>query len=202
MVDFNSNAIFGLPDIDLHNRILISSQNSDLKKSTSSTARPKLQTACARPLIGQIGQKMVCDLVVGPYSHGVAKKAQLEKKYFRTLPNPWATIIQYALPKLLTQIWLGGPFTQRRLNIMQKLRRFFFRDLQRAEDQFTSDVRVLVISGNVAFVILKRRTPEALKLFSCSPPSLFSYTSSLCSMQSSVAKILQALSFPLHRKLS
>lgn len=115
---------------------------------------------------------------------------------------PWATIIQYALPKLLTQIWLGGPFTQRRLNIMQKLRRFFFRDLQRAEDQFTSDVRVLVISGNVAFVILKRRTPEALKLFSCSPPSLFSYTSSLCSMQSSVAKILQALSFPLHRKLS
>ena len=115
---------------------------------------------------------------------------------------PWATIIQYALPKLLTQIWLGGPFTQRRLNIMQKLRRFFFRDLQRAEDQFTSDVRVLVISGNVAFVILKRRTPKALKLFSCSPPSLFSYTSSLCSMQSSVAKILQALSFPLHRKLS
>ena len=87
MVDFYFNAIFELPDIDLHNRILISSQNSDLKKSTSSTVRPKLQTACARPLIGQIGQKMVCDLVVGPYSHGVAKKAQLEKKYFRALPS-------------------------------------------------------------------------------------------------------------------
>ena len=42
MVDFNSNAIFELPDIDLHNRILISSQNSDLEKSASSTARPKL----------------------------------------------------------------------------------------------------------------------------------------------------------------
>ena len=42
MLDFNSNAIFELPDIDLHNRILISSQNSDLEKSASSTARPKL----------------------------------------------------------------------------------------------------------------------------------------------------------------
>ena len=35
MVDFNSNAIFELPDIDLYNRILISSQNSDLEFSTS-----------------------------------------------------------------------------------------------------------------------------------------------------------------------
>ena len=42
MLDFNSNAIFELPDIDLHNRILISSRNSDLEKSASSTARPKL----------------------------------------------------------------------------------------------------------------------------------------------------------------
>ena len=48
MVDFNSNAIFELPDIDLHNRILISSQNSDLKKSASSTARPKLWRPGAR----------------------------------------------------------------------------------------------------------------------------------------------------------
>ena len=48
MVDFNSNAIFELPDIDLHNRILISSQNSDLEKSASSTARPKLWRPGAR----------------------------------------------------------------------------------------------------------------------------------------------------------
>ena len=48
VVDFNSNAIFELPDIDLHNRILISSRNSDLKKSTSSTARPKLWRPGAR----------------------------------------------------------------------------------------------------------------------------------------------------------
>ena len=42
MVDFNSDAIFELPDIDLDNRILILSQNSDLKKSASITSRPKL----------------------------------------------------------------------------------------------------------------------------------------------------------------
>ena len=48
MVDFYFNAIFELPDIDLHNRILISSQNSDLGKSASSTARPKLWRPGAR----------------------------------------------------------------------------------------------------------------------------------------------------------
>ena len=37
MVDFNSNAIFELPDIDLDNRILILSHFDDLEKSTSST---------------------------------------------------------------------------------------------------------------------------------------------------------------------
>ena len=42
-LDFNSDAIFVFPGVDLHNRILISSQNSDLEKSASSTARPKLQ---------------------------------------------------------------------------------------------------------------------------------------------------------------
>ena len=42
MLDFNSDAIFVFPMVDLHNRILISSQNSDLEKSASSTTRPKL----------------------------------------------------------------------------------------------------------------------------------------------------------------
>ena len=42
VMDSNSNAIFELADIDLHNRILISSQNSDLKKLASSTVRQKL----------------------------------------------------------------------------------------------------------------------------------------------------------------
>ena len=46
-LDFNSDAIFELPDIDLDNRILISSQNSDLKNSASSTVRPKLWRLCA-----------------------------------------------------------------------------------------------------------------------------------------------------------
>ena len=38
----NSDAIFVFPGVDLDNRILIWSQNSDLKFSTSSTMRPKL----------------------------------------------------------------------------------------------------------------------------------------------------------------
>ena len=39
---FNFEAIFELPGINLHNRILILSQFDDLKKSASSTTRPKL----------------------------------------------------------------------------------------------------------------------------------------------------------------
>ena len=35
--DFNSDGIFVFPRVDLHNKILISSQNSDLEKSASST---------------------------------------------------------------------------------------------------------------------------------------------------------------------
>ena len=44
----NSNAIFVFPGVDLYNRILISSQNSDLEFSTSSTMRPKLWRPGAR----------------------------------------------------------------------------------------------------------------------------------------------------------
>ena len=47
-LDFNSDAIFVFPRVDLHNNILISSQNSDLEKSASSTARPKLWRPGAR----------------------------------------------------------------------------------------------------------------------------------------------------------
>ena len=36
--NFNSDAIFVFPGVDLYNRILISSQNSDLKISASSTS--------------------------------------------------------------------------------------------------------------------------------------------------------------------
>ena len=39
---FNFEAIFELPGIDLHNRFSILSQFDDLKKSASSTTRPKL----------------------------------------------------------------------------------------------------------------------------------------------------------------
>ena len=40
-LESDKKAIFVIPMVDLHNRILISSQNSDLEKSASSTARPK-----------------------------------------------------------------------------------------------------------------------------------------------------------------
>ena len=42
MADFNSNTIFELPDIDLHNRILILRHFGDLEKAAASAARPKL----------------------------------------------------------------------------------------------------------------------------------------------------------------
>ena len=50
-LNFNSDAIFVFPRVDLHNKILISSQNSDLEKSASSTARPKPWGLVGRPLL-------------------------------------------------------------------------------------------------------------------------------------------------------
>ena len=41
-MDSSFYAIFKLPDIDLNNRISISTQFDDFKKSASNTARPKL----------------------------------------------------------------------------------------------------------------------------------------------------------------
>ena len=67
-LNFNSDAIFVFPRVDLHNKILISSQNSDLEKSASSTARPKLQRPRGRPRRVQSGSKSVCDLPIGSHS--------------------------------------------------------------------------------------------------------------------------------------
>ena len=50
-LDFNSDAIFVFPRVDLHNKILISSQNSDLGFSTSSTVEAKtLEALRAAPV--------------------------------------------------------------------------------------------------------------------------------------------------------
>ena len=87
MADFNSNAIFELPDIDLHNRILISSRNSDLEKSASSTARPKLQRPWGRRGMDLQTGNSTCDLRVGPYSYGIAKKAEIQHLDFEDPPN-------------------------------------------------------------------------------------------------------------------
>ena len=48
--------IFVFPGVDLYNRILISTQNSDLRFSTSSTQRPKLQRPCAQRREGRWAQ--------------------------------------------------------------------------------------------------------------------------------------------------
>ena len=48
----NSDAIFVFLGVDLYNRILISSQNSNLEISASSTARPKLWRPCGIVLEG------------------------------------------------------------------------------------------------------------------------------------------------------
>ena len=71
----NSDAIFVFPGVDLYNRILISSQNSDLGFSTSSTMRPKLQRPWGRPRMDLGGWNLAWDLRVGPYSKYVWGKA-------------------------------------------------------------------------------------------------------------------------------
>ena len=78
MLDFNSDAIFVFPMVDLHNRILISSQNSDLEKSASSTTRPKLWRPWGRLGVDLQTWNSTCDLWVGPHSYGIANKAELQ----------------------------------------------------------------------------------------------------------------------------
>ena len=55
----NSDAIFVFPEVDLYNRILISSQNSDLEFSTSSTVEAEslrgLRAASGGPILPKIG---------------------------------------------------------------------------------------------------------------------------------------------------
>ena len=57
----NSDAIFVFPEVDLYNRILISSQNSDLEFSTSSTVEAEslrgLRAASGGPILPKIGMQ-------------------------------------------------------------------------------------------------------------------------------------------------
>ena len=94
----NSDAIFVFPEVDLHNRILISSQNSDLEKSTSSTARPKLWSLGGRRLVGQIGWKLVCDLMVTHYSTYVCPKTQRASFIFSARPTTYCYFIRPIWP--------------------------------------------------------------------------------------------------------
>ena len=86
-LDFNSDAIFVFPRVDLYNRILISSQNSDLEKSASSTVRPKLWRLCGRALYYLESWNFACDLPLGTHNDDNKPEAFLEKKFQKTHPN-------------------------------------------------------------------------------------------------------------------
>ena len=85
-LNFNYDAIFVFPRVDLHNKILISSQNSDLEKSASSTARPKFQRPRGRPRRVLSSSKLVCDLPIG--SHSCDNRRRGIWKGFRIRAHP------------------------------------------------------------------------------------------------------------------
>ena len=91
MLDFNSDAIFVFPRVDLHNKILISSQNSDLEKSASSTARPKFQRPRGRPRRVLSSSKSVCNLPIG--SHSCDNRRRGIWKGFRIRAHPIRCIL-------------------------------------------------------------------------------------------------------------
>ena len=101
--DFNSDDIFVFPRVELHNKILISSQNSDLEKSASSTARPKLQRPWGRRGMDLQTGNSTCDLRVGPYSYGIAKKAEIQHLDFEDPPSTYITVhsVYYTLHKCI-----------------------------------------------------------------------------------------------------
>ena len=100
MLDFNSDAIFVFPRVDLHNKILISSQNSDLEKSASSTARPKFQRPRGRPRRVLSSSKSVCDLPIG--SHSCDNRRRGIWKGFRIRAHPSIVFKNYPKKVSLT----------------------------------------------------------------------------------------------------
>ena len=75
----NSEVIFVFLEVDLHNRIFFSTQNSDLEFSASITARPKLQRPGGWPRVDLETCNLACNLRVGPNSYGIANKAEIQE---------------------------------------------------------------------------------------------------------------------------
>ena len=96
-LNFNSDAIFVFPRVDLHNKILISSQNSDLEKSASSTARPKFQRPRGRPRRVLSSSKSVCDLPIGSHSCDNRRRGIWKGFRIRAHPTVWLPR-EYYLP--------------------------------------------------------------------------------------------------------
>ena len=76
-----------MPMVDLYNRISFLNHFDDLEKSASSTARPKLQRPWGRRGMDLQTGNSTCDLRVGPYSYGIAKKAEIQHLDFEDPPN-------------------------------------------------------------------------------------------------------------------
>ena len=81
--------------VDLYNRISFLNHFDDLEKSASSTARPKLQRPWGRRGMDLQTGNSTCDLRVGPYSYGIAKKAEIQHLDFEDPPNTHPTTIFY-----------------------------------------------------------------------------------------------------------
>ena len=85
-LNFNSDAIFVFPRVDLHNKILISSKNFDLEKLASSTARLKFQRPLGRPRVHLARSKSTCDHLT--MSHSLGNRPQPILRLFIFSANP------------------------------------------------------------------------------------------------------------------
>ena len=109
-LNFNSDAIFVFPRVDLHNKILISSQNSDLEKSASSTARPKFQRPRGRPRRVLSSSKSVCDLPIG--SHSCDNRRRGIWKGFRIRAHPSVPFLSDPSVQKELNAWSSFSITQ------------------------------------------------------------------------------------------
>ena len=96
-LNINSDAIFVFPRVDLHNKILISSQNSDLEKLASCTARPKLWRPLGRARVHLPRSKSTCDLLTMSNSWDNRPQLILQLFIFSANPSPHSIIIRTLL---------------------------------------------------------------------------------------------------------
>ena len=103
-----SEAIFGIYRVDLHNRILISTWLDDINFSTSTTVRPKLRKAGWPPFMDRFGWNFLCDLRVTPYNKYVCPRI-LEQLLVNSGPSTvWHTKKSFQTARQKNPLWLKG----------------------------------------------------------------------------------------------